>query len=110
MSKTASFWLGLGLAASIGAPAGAQQPAAPQPDTARVRELVQQALQQAQPQSQSPAAAPAEIFTTAGPRVNLSIEEAVQRGAEKNIDIAVARITPQPVSYTHLTLPTIYSV
>ena len=100
MSKTASFWLGLGLAASIGAPAGAQQPAAPQPDTARVRELVQQALQQAQPQSQSPAAAPTDVFTTAGPRVNLSIEEAVQRGAEKNIDIAVARITPQLTDFT----------
>jgi len=100
VSKTASFWLGLGLAASIGAPAGAQQPAAPQPDTARVRELVQQALQQAQPQSQSPAAAPTDVFTTAGPRVNLSIEEAVQRGAEKNIDIAVARITPQLTDFT----------
>lgn len=100
MSKTASFWVGLGLAASIGAPAGAEQPAASQPDAARVRELVQQALQQAQPQSQSPAAAPAEIFTTAGPRVNLSIEEAVQRGAEKNIDIAVARITPQLTDFT----------
>jgi outer membrane protein TolC len=96
VSKTASFWVGLGLAASIGAPAGAQQPAASQPDAARVRELVQQA----QPQSQSPAAAPAEIFTTAGPRVNLSIEEAVQRGAEKNIDIAVARITPQLTDFT----------
>ncbi|MDQ3348609.1 MAG: TolC family protein [Acidobacteriota bacterium] len=100
MSKTASFWVGLALAASIGAPAGAQQPAASQPDAARVRELVQQALQQAQPQSQSPAAAPAEVFTTAGPRVNLSIEEAVQRGAEKNIDIAVARITPQLTDFT----------
>ncbi len=77
MSKTASFWVGLGLAASIGAPAGAQQPAASQPDAAR-----------------------AEIFTTAGPRVNLSIEEAVQRGAEKNIDIAVARITPQLTDFT----------
>src|SRR3954454_12865187 len=81
------------VAAAISAPAAAQQSAAPDP--AHVRELIRQAAQQAQPQSQSPAGAPTAIFMTAGPRVNLTIDEAVQRGGEKNIDIAVARITPQ---------------
>jgi outer membrane protein TolC len=45
----------------------------------------------------APAAAvqPVEPFRTAGPRVDLSIEEAVARARDKNIDIAVARITPR---------------
>ncbi len=50
-------------------------------------------------QTPAPAAAtPAqrsEPFRTAGPRVDLSIEEAVARAREKNIDINVARITPR---------------
>jgi outer membrane protein len=95
LSKTASFWIGMGVAAAIVAPAAAQQAPAGAPDPAHVRELIRQAAQQAQPQSQSPAGAPTAIFMTAGPRVNLTIDEAVQRGGEKNIDIAVARITPQ---------------
>lgn len=100
MSKTASFWLGMALAASIDAPAAAQQAASAPPDAARVRELVQQALQQTQPQAQSPAGAPTQVFVTGGPRVNLAIEEAVTLGADKNIDIAVARITPQLTDFT----------
>ncbi|MEN3337528.1 MAG: outer membrane protein [Acidobacteriota bacterium] len=100
MSKTASFWTGLGLALTITAPAAAQQAPTGSPDPAHVRELIQQAMQQAQPQGQSRAGAPTQIFMTAGPRVNLTIEEAVQRAAEKNIDIAVARITPQLTDFT----------
>ena len=100
MSKIASFWLGMALAASIAAPAAAQQAASAPPDAARVRELVQQALQQTQPQAQSPAGAPTQVFVTGGPRVNLAIEEAVKLGADKNIDIAVARITPQLTDFT----------
>ena len=95
MSKTASFWIGMGVAVAIVAPAAAQQAPNAAPDPAHVRELIRQAAQQAQPQSQSPAGAPTAVFMTAGPRVNLTIDEAVQRGGEKNIDIAVARITPQ---------------
>jgi outer membrane protein len=100
LSKTASFWIGMGVAAAIVAPAAAQQAPTAAPDPAHVRELIRQAAQQAQPQSQSPAGAPTQIFVTAGPRVNLTIDEAVQRGSEKNIDIAVARITPQLTDFT----------
>jgi outer membrane protein TolC len=39
-------------------------------------------------------------FVTAGPRVDLSIEEAVARAREKNIDIGVARITPRLTDFT----------
>jgi outer membrane protein len=100
VSKTASFWLAIGLAASVAAPAAAQQGTSSQPDAAHVRELIQQAMQQAPPQTQSPAGAPTQVFSTAGPHVDLSIEDAVKRGADKNIDIAVARITPQLTDFT----------
>jgi len=39
-------------------------------------------------------------FVTAGPRVDLSIEEAVAHAREKNIDIGVARITPRLTDFT----------
>jgi len=39
-------------------------------------------------------------FVTAGPRVDLSIEEAVARARDRNIDIGVARITPRLTDFT----------
>jgi outer membrane protein TolC len=39
-------------------------------------------------------------FTTSGPRVDLSIEDAVARARDKNIDIGVARITPRLTDFT----------
>lgn len=98
MSKTASFWLGIAVAA-MAAPAAAQQGPGTPPDPARVRALMEQAAAQLQPPPR-PADVPSEIFTTAGPRVNLTIDEAVQRGSDKNIDIAVARITPRLTDFT----------
>ncbi|HYT73917.1 MAG TPA: TolC family protein, partial [Vicinamibacterales bacterium] len=44
--------------------------------------------------------APTPPFVTAGPRVDLSIEEAVARARDKNIDIGVARITPRLTDFT----------
>src|SRR4030095_4329692 len=54
----------------------------------------------ATPAGQTPVAAVAPIaqtapFRTAGPRVDLALEDAVGRAKEQNIDIAVARITPR---------------
>jgi outer membrane protein len=43
---------------------------------------------------------PTAPFVTTGPRVDLSIEEAVARAREKNIDIGVARITPRLTDFT----------
>jgi outer membrane protein TolC len=90
----------------MAAPAVAQQ----QPNTAanessHVRALIQQAMQQVQ--AQAPAGTP---FTTPGPKVDLSIDEAVQRGSEKNIDIAVARITPRLTDFTLIGLEANYKV
>ena len=43
---------------------------------------------------------PSAPFVTAGPRVDLSIEEAVTRARERNIDVNVARITPRLTDFT----------
>jgi outer membrane protein TolC len=49
-------------------------------------------------------------FMTAGPRVELSIEEAVARAREKNIDIGVARITPRLTDFTIAGLEASYRI
>ena len=89
----------VGLALVLGAaPAFAQHRqdrAANDPDPATVRALVQQALQQVQPVPSS-----ATPFVTAGPRVNLTIDDAVKMAMEHNIDIGVARITPHLTDFT----------
>jgi outer membrane protein len=61
------------------------------PSDARVRELLSQALAQAQP-----ASAP---ILPEGPSVNVTIDEAVARALERNLDIAVERLTPQTFDY-----------
>jgi outer membrane protein len=106
--KTAP-WAVAVLTAVMAAPAMAQQkPNAADSETSHVRALIQQAMQQVQPQSPAvPAGTP---FTTPGPKVDLSIQEAVQRGLEKNIDIAVARITPRLTDFTILGLEANYKV
>jgi outer membrane protein TolC len=56
-----------------------------------------------QPAPAAPAAQPVQRpapFVTPGPRVDLSIEEAVARAREKNIDIGVARITPRLTDFS----------
>jgi outer membrane protein len=50
-------------------------------------------LQQA-PATQAAQAPKTPPFVTPGPRVNLTLEDAVARAREKNIDIGVARVTP----------------
>ena len=74
-------------------------PAAAQDTTIEhVRALIAQAQAQTPP-APGPAQAVAP-FRTPGPRVDITIEDAVARGTEKNIDIAVARITPRLTDFT----------
>jgi len=81
-----------------------------------VRALMAQA--QAQGQVQQPATqsklAPvpqtSAPFQTPGTRVDLGIEEAVQRSMDKNIDIAVARITPRLTDFSIAGLEANYRV
>ncbi len=94
MSKIATLWLVAAVAAMTPAPSAAQSPAV---DPAHVRSLLQQAQQQIGAQGTPKEG---ERFLTPGARVDLRIEEAVQRGLEKNIDIGVARITPRLTDFT----------
>ena len=100
----------IGLAAMLAAtPALAQNQKGKttDPDPARVRELIQQALQQVQPVPAQPPGARTP-FVTAGPRVNLTIDDAVKMAMEHNIDIGVARITPRLTDFTIAGLESTY--
>ena len=63
-----------------------------------VRALIAQAQAQTGGAQAPVAALPP--FSTPGPRIDITIEDAVARGTEKNIDIAVARITPRLIDFT----------
>jgi outer membrane protein TolC len=93
-------------AALASTPAVAQTRKAAELDPAAVHALVQQALQQVQQVPQAGGAP----FVTPGPRVTLTIEDAVQRARDKNIDIAVARITPRLTDFTIAGLEANYHV
>ena len=53
---------------------------------------------------------PTPPFVTAGPRVDLSIEEAVARARDRNIDIGVARITPRLTDFSIASLEANYRI
>ena len=103
MRKTAAFWTAAAIAALAHGPAAAQ---APSPE--HVRALIAQAAAQAQTPVQDPTAPRSTLFVTSGPRVDLSIEDAVQRAMERNIDISVARVTPRLADFTILGLEANY--
>lgn len=94
MSTTARTLAAAGFVLVTAASAAAQ-------DTSpeHVRALIAQAMAQQgqQPAAGAPQATP---FRTPGTQVDLSIQEAVQRAMEKNIDIGVARITPRLTDFT----------
>jgi outer membrane protein len=101
VSKTAPFCAVAALVAALAGPAWAQQSGATtdkDKETAHVRELIQQAMKQLAP-VQQPGAQP-EKFVTPGTRVDLQVDEAVQRALDKNIDISVARLTPRTWDFT----------
>ena len=103
MRKTATFWTAAALAATAAVSSSAQEPS-----KEHVRALIAQAQTQTQTQGQDPTAPRSTIFATPGARVDLTIQDAVQRGTEKNIDIAVARITPRLTDFTLLGLEANY--
>ena len=105
MKTNARFWTAAAVAALVvmtSAPAAAQEPS-----KEHVQALIAQAMQQTQ--AQLPAVPPVP-YATPGPKMDLTIEEAVQRATEKNIDIAVARITPRLTDFTILGLEANYRV
>ena len=106
MKHTAPIWI-TAVALALATPALGQQRADEASNAAHVRELIQQAMQQVQSQAPPVATLP---YQTPGTRVDLSIQEAVQRATERNIDIAVARITPRLTDFTILGLEANYRV
>ena len=95
MSKTASFTVAAALAVALATPASAQEPQhqAPAPSADHVKALIQQAMAQTTPGTQVPGA-------PAGPVVNLTIDEAVNRAIEKNLTLASQRLTPRTFDYS----------
>ncbi len=101
MSKTARTLAAAGFVLAAAWPAAAQNASTPSPEY--VRALIAQATGQAGAapgQAGAPAPVPGVPFATPGPRADLSLQDAVQRGMEKNIDIAVAQITPRLTDFT----------
>jgi outer membrane protein len=106
VSKTARTLAAAGFVLAAAFPAAAQDAS-----IQHVRELIAQAQAQAgAPQTPAPAQTPGSVFATPGPRVDLSIEDAVARATERNIDISVARITPQLQDFTLAGLEANYRV
>jgi outer membrane protein len=106
VSKTAPTLAAAGFVLAVAFNAAAQ-------DTSieHVRALIAQAQAQAgAPQAPTTAQTPAPVFTTQGPRVDLSIEDAVARAMDHNIDISVARITPRLTDFTIAGLEANYRV
>ena len=109
MSKTVRMLAAAGLVFASTFPAAAQDA-----NLEHVRALMAQAqAQQGQPAAQdklAPVPQTSAPFRTPGPAVDLPIEEAVQRAMDKNIDIAVARITPRLTDFSIAGLEANYRV
>jgi outer membrane protein TolC len=96
VSKTARTLTAAGfiiLASAL--PAIAQKPAEPSPD--HVKALIAQAMQQT---AQPPVPTASPLETQTGPVVNLTEQEAVTRGREKNLTLISERITPQTFDFS----------
>ena len=82
--------------------------AAQDTSTAHVKALIAQAMAQQAPPAT--AAQPATPFRTPGTPMDLTVQDAVQRAMEKNIDIGVARITPRLTDFSIAALEANYRV
>jgi outer membrane protein len=89
-------------------------PSAAQDHMDHVRALIAEAqARQAQTPAQSgvpPVQSMSAPFRTPGPQVDLSLEDTVAKAMDKNIDIAVARITPRLTDFTIAGLAANYRV
>lgn len=108
MSTTARTLAAAGLVLATAVAAAAQDTS-----TQHVKALIAQAMaQQAQPPAGAaqPGLQPSTAFRTPGTPMDLTVQEAVQRAMEKNIDIGVARITPRLTDFTIAGLEANYRV
>ena len=96
MSKTARTLAAAAFTIISAIPADAQQKPT-EPSQEHVKALIAQAMEQTTP---APAAAPVALGTQAGPVVNLTEQEAVNRARDKNLTLISERITPQTWDFT----------
>jgi outer membrane protein TolC len=82
------------LALGVAAPAGAQV------SDARVAELVRQAQALSGPQAPAPVSSVVVPASQPPTQLDLTVDEAVARALERNLDIAVERINPQTYDYS----------
>jgi outer membrane protein len=97
VSTTTSFAGLIALTLAVSVPAAAQTKSkAPEPSLEHVRELMQQAQERLNAPAQTPSPARA---AQAGPKVDLTVDEAVARALERNVTLASQRLTPQTFDY-----------
>jgi outer membrane protein len=101
MGRIGGTAVGLVLSVAVSANAG---PDPQQVTDERLRELMTQAMTQAQ--GQSPAAEP--LLPGPGIGVELTVDEAVARALERNLDIAVERLAPQTFEFSLAALRATY--
>ena len=94
MSKTARTLAAAGFILASASSAFAQKPQEPSPE--HVKALIAQAMQQT---PQQPAKGTT-LDSSTGPTVNLTEEQAVTRGREKNLTLISERITPQTFDFS----------
>jgi outer membrane protein len=102
VSKRASFFAAAGFAALVVTPAQAQE------ITDHVRALVQQALQQNGQPPATPALPTALVTKQQAPVVDLTVDEAVARALERNLDIRVERLNPRTFDFSIAALEAVY--
>jgi outer membrane protein len=100
VSKRATVWAAAAIAAAVAAPVRAQEV------NDHVRQLVQQALQQ---NGQAPAPGTSTgIGAAQGPAVELTVDDAVARALERNLDIRVERLNPRTFDFSIAALEAVY--
>ncbi len=101
MSTTTSFAGLIALTLAVSVPAAAQTTSQArtktnEPSLEHVRDLMQQAQERLNAQAQTPSTARA---AQSGPKVDLTVDEAVARALERNVTLASQRLTPQTFDY-----------
>jgi outer membrane protein TolC len=100
VSRTRTYLVATGVAVAMAVPAAAQQPS-----KEHVQALIAQAMQQT---GLTPVAQPG--LPQQSQAIGLTVDEAVARALERNIDISVARITPRLADFTIAGLEANYRV
>ena len=97
MSKSALLLSATAMSLALAAPLAAQSGSAQPPTDSQVKSLIDQAMVRLN--TSSPATQDQAKAATAGPRVDMSVDDAVGRALERNVALASQRLTPQTFDY-----------